>query len=212
MSEIEDFWNEEEGQSVLRGFRPRAGVTRPQLREEELQIESGPLTEEHLDMMEHSIATGEVRNFVPQMTDIKTLRYNHHRLAQCLSMGMDDNKAAAFCGLTPSHVYLLKQTPAFSELLAYYGDQVKDEFADFVSVAQGLSLDFLDRLREMLDKDPGQFTPTHVMDAIKLLADRTGHAPLTKSMNVNVNVGMGDKLAAARARANAALARLQSDD
>lgn len=211
MSEIEDFWNDEEGQTVLRGFRPKMGATRTTRSEEELITASGPLTEEHLEMMEQSIEAGEVRNVVPQMADIKTLRFNHHRLAQCLSMGMDQIKAAAFCGVTPEYVYQLKQTPAFAELLDYYGDQVKEEFADFVSVAQGLSLDFLDRLREMLDTDPSQFTPTHVMDAIKLLADRTGHAPVQKAMNLNVNVGMGDKLAAARQRANAAMVKLQSD-
>jgi hypothetical protein len=88
--------------------------------------------------------------------------------------------------------------------VAHYKGVVDDEFQDFTSAAAALSMDMLGALQEMLDEAPEKFGPGHLMDAIKLLADRTGHAPVTKNLNLNVNLGLGDRLRAARERADAA--------
>lgn len=134
-------------------------------------------------------------------TDIKVLRASHHRAAQLIAMGMEQNKVAALCNRSVQGLSHLMGNPAFRELVAHYIGVKDDEFADFTSAAAALSMDMLSALQEMLDNSPERFAPGHLMDAIKLLADRTGHAPVQKSFNVNVNSGMGERLRAARERA-----------
>ncbi len=131
---------------------------------------------------------------------LSAIRHTHHRLAQLLSMGMDETKAAKLCNYTYGYVSVLKADPAFQELLAYYTKGVDEEFADFVSAASDLSLDMMGRLREVLETSPEKLSPTHLMEAIKLLADRSGHAPVAKSINLNVNADMAQRLNAARSR------------
>jgi len=71
---------------------------------------------------------------------------------------------------------------------------------EFVSAAKELSLDFLGKLQKDLDESPEKFTPQLTLEAIRNLAERTGHAPVSKTVNVNVNAEFGDRLAAARRR------------
>lgn len=159
----------------------------------------GPLDSSHLEALQVHIASGEK---LPDTTfnEVKSIRHTHHRLAQLLAGGMDETVAAKLCNYTLQRVSHLKASPAFSELLAHYSSQVDDEFADFTTAAAALSLDMLGALQQMLDEQPEKFGPGHLMDAVKLLADRTGHAPVTKSLNVNVNVDMAQRLRSAQNR------------
>lgn len=183
------------------GF-PRGGGTRAKVLPEEFMTEWGPLDESHLAAYSTHVATGASVGY--EFTPLKAIRNTHHRAAQLLAMGMDETKVARLCNYSVTRISNLKADPAFEELLAYYAAGVEEEFADFVTVAANLSMDFLGRLQEMLDESPEKFTPTHLMEAVKLLADRTGHAPVQKTHNVNVNVDLGTRLKAARERANAA--------
>lgn len=136
------------------------------------------------------------------MPDLKAMRNTHHRLAQLLAAGMDEIKAGRLCGYAHSRVSVLKADPAFAELLAYYSNQVKIEFQDFVTAASELSMDFLEHLQETLSEHPEKFTPNMTLEAIRTLADRSGNAPVAKSINVSVNTDLGNRMAAARARVN----------
>lgn len=194
-----------EAAEIMQGFTafPRAGGTRPKVPPTEVIVEWGPLTEDHVrEMQTHAASGGSLGYEVPQL---KAIRNTHHRAAQLLAMGMDETKVARLCNYSIYRISNLKADPAFAELLAYYAAGVEEEFADFVTVAANLSMDFLGRLQEMLDESPEKFTPTHIMEAVKLLADRTGHAPVQKTHNVNVNLDLGTRLKAARERANAVL-------
>lgn len=164
--------------------------------------EVGPLDSSHVALMEAHLESGNVLHVglqAPGYT-LKAIRHTHHRLAQFLASGMDETIAAKLCNYHPQRVSHLKLDPAFQELMAHYKGVVDDEFADFQTAAAALSIDMLGALQQMLDEAPEKFGPGHLMDAIKLLADRTGHAPVTKSIAVNVNADIGAKLTAARER------------
>jgi hypothetical protein len=181
-------------QTFLSGRRPRTP-------EYELITDWGPLGPEHIAAAQAHIESGASLGLY--QSPIKALRHTHHRLAQYLAMGMDETKAAKLCNYSVGRVSILKSDPAFAELLAYYSAGVEEEFADFVSTAADLSMDMLGRLRELLEDEPDRLSPGQVMEAIKLLADRSGNAPVQKSQNVNVNIDMGSRLRAARERAQA---------
>lgn len=161
-----------------------------------------PLTAADIAAMQAHVNSGN--SLGVKAVDIKALRHTHHRLAQMLAVGVDETVAAKLCNYSVSRVSILKGDPAFAELLAHYSEEVKEEWADFVGTAANLSMDFLQELQRKLDEEPEKFSPSAIMEAIKILADRTGHAPVQKTQNVNINLNMGDKLKAARERANQA--------
>lgn len=172
---------------------------------EELVVESGPLTETHLAIAKEHEASGNRLGSGDNTYELKAIRFTHHRLAQLLAAGMDETKAGLLCNYTPSRVSVLKANPAFQELLAHYAKDVEEEMIDFVSTSAALGMDVLQELQKRLDEKPEQFTVAHLNDLYKSLADRTGHAPVTKSVNVNINEGLGERLRAARERAQARL-------
>lgn len=185
-----------DGADALLDFSSSRG--KPKLDESALVIASGELTDEHLQAVATHQASGDTLGSTA--SPLKALRHTHHRLAQLLAVGTDETVAAKLCNYSVSRVSILKSDPAFQELLAYYAGGVQDQWADFVATAAGLNMDFLQELQRRLDENPEQFSAASLMDAVKLLADRTGHAPVTKSVSVNVNADVGSKLEAARRR------------
>lgn len=177
---------------------------RVQVPADHLILEVGELGQEHIDAAIAHVESGAVLG-VHKM-DLKRIRQNHHRLAQYLAMGMDDIRAARACNMQPNSIAQLRMTPAFQELLAHYADGVQEEFSDFVTAAKDLSMDLIDRFREILDDAPEKLTPQILLEGIKTLADRSGHAPVNRSIAISASVDMGDKIKRARERVAAAIA------
>ena len=122
-------------------------------------------------------------------------------MAQLLAQGMAEGMVSKLCNVSLSRISILKNDPAFAELLTYYAESRDEAFADFFTAAADLSIDAVGRLREILDETPEKLTPRDLMELVKTLADRSGNAPIAKNVNLNVNTGMGDKLREARQRA-----------
>ena len=163
----------------------------------------GPLSATHA-----AIAAEHIESRTPigvKVPELKTIRITHHRLAMLVASGMSDTIAGRLCNFSPQRVYFLRQTPAFAELVAHYKAEVDVKFAEFAETAQALSMDMLGRLQELLDEHPEMFTPQVALKAIEVLADRSGNAPVNRSVNLNVTANMGERLARARERANGEL-------
>lgn len=156
------------------------------------------LTDEDIQAAANHLTSGQ--SLGVSAPTIKNIRNSHHRLAQLLAGGMSETNAAHMCGFTPNRVSVLKQSPAFVELLAHYQDQVHGAFKDFTTAAGELSKDFLDELQRRLEESPDSFTPTALLEAVRTLADRSGNAPVNKSVSVSANLDLGGRLAAARER------------
>lgn len=159
----------------------------------------GPLTQEHV-AAEREWREAGAPSIDQGVPSLKHIRASHHRLAQLLAVGTPQITAAALCNYSPIRVSILAGDPAFQELMAHYQGNVKESWADFVEASATLSVDMLQELQRRLDETPEGFTHTHLMEGIKLLADRSGHAPVSRNLNVNVNADLGDRLEAARRR------------
>lgn len=133
-------------------------------------------------------------------SNIRHIRHTHHRLAQLLAGGMGEGLAGRLSNYSPSRVSILKSDPAFMELLALYKDKVDAEFEDFVKTAATLSMDFLQHLQQILDEQPEKITPALALEAIRTLADRSGNAPTTKSINLNLNTDVASRMRNAQLR------------
>lgn len=134
-----------------------------------------------------------------QPRPIQRLRDTHHGLARALASGMKHEEAAFVTGYSPSRISILLKDPTFIQLVEFYRANADLAFADLQERMAGLALDFAGELQDRLETSPETMSNGFVLEALKTLADRTGHAPVARS--VNVNLDLGDRLAAARERA-----------
>lgn len=136
---------------------------------------------------------------------LKRLADRHHALARCLASGMAERDAAMACGYVLSRVSILKNDPAFKELLEFYRDETNAQYRDLHARLAGISMDATQLLQEQLEADLDKeiedrtLTPAQLMALTQMGADRTGHGPQS-SQNVNVNVNLANRLEAARKR------------
>jgi hypothetical protein len=135
-----------------------------------------------------------------QAPSVKRLRDRHHALAKALASGMSEAEASLVTGYDPSRISILKADPSFKELLANYRSIKEGAFADFQERASNVSLEYLNILADRAEEDPDSVDPAFALEVVKILADRTGHAPIAKSVQVSATVDLTDRLARARQR------------
>lgn len=137
---------------------------------------------------------------------LKRLTDRHHALARCLASGMREQDAAIACGYAPSRVSILKNDPAFKELLEFYRDSTEKIYRDMHERLSGLAADAVDELHARIEEDMQQeekkVSIGQLIEITKLGADRTGHGPQS-THNHNVNVGLASRLENARKRLSA---------
>lgn len=132
---------------------------------------------------------------------LKRLRDRHHALARALSSGMSEADAAALTGYDISRVSILKADPTFRELLEFYRGTVTEAYLDMHAQLAALGMDAADELQHRLETNPESLENKELMALVTISADRTGHGPQSKSLNVNVNVGLADRMQQAMRRA-----------
>lgn len=104
---------------------------------------------------------------------IKRITDRHHSLARLLAAGTTEAEAAMITGYDSSRISILKNSPAFQELLALYRGEVDREFATVLDHMSGLSKDALLELRERMEETPDKFTNGELLRVITDLVDRT---------------------------------------
>jgi hypothetical protein len=67
-----------------------------------------------------------------------------------------------------------------------------------------LNLDAMGLLLDRMEEAPQDFEPRDVLNIVKVTADRTGHAPVTRSVQTTLRVDIGARLANARERSGLA--------
>jgi hypothetical protein len=130
---------------------------------------------------------------------LKRLRDTHHALARCLAAGVSNQEASSITGYSPGYISILKGDPTFQELVAFYRANLTLAQADVTFRLTALNLSFIGELQDRLEVNPAGMSNAFVLEAVKVLSDRTGHAPMIKSLNVNVD--LAGRLEAARRRA-----------
>lgn len=141
---------------------------------------------------------------------IKKLRERHHALARMLAIGTSPGEAAIVCGYSASRVSILQGDPAFAELVAHYREVKTERYFDGMQAMAELHLDAVEEIRERLEEAPDDFSTGHLMELMKLTADRTGKGPSTKS-EVDVKIGLADRLQAGYSRVQEMRAQRMKD-
>ena len=131
---------------------------------------------------------------------LKKVRDRHHGLARLLAGGVCESEAAAIMGYTPSRVSVLKQDPAFSELLELYRDKADGVFSNVLDQTAGLALDVVTEIRDRLEEDPESFKAEDLRRLLETTMDRTGHGPSSKVEHHHTH-DLAAKINAARERA-----------
>lgn len=130
---------------------------------------------------------------------LQKLRSSHHRLAQLLAQGYKEVEASRITGYSQSRISILKNDPAFKELLSHYAKEVQDQFSDTVEKMKHVTDDALDVLHERILDEPDSLGSGVLIDLVAKIGDRAGFSPVTKSVNLNLPVD-ASALAALKAK------------
>jgi hypothetical protein len=130
---------------------------------------------------------------------LKRLRDSHHSLARLTAEGRSNAEISAITGCNQTRLTILKDDPAFAELVEFYRRQKQEILSDVDLRMAELLKDTVGELAERLETDSDAFSIAELQDQVKLLADRTGHGPSSKQQ-IDVRFGIADRLQAARER------------
>lgn len=130
---------------------------------------------------------------------LRRLRDSHHALARAVAGGLTNIDAARVTGYSVTYITTLKADPSFKELVAFYRSNLDLAQVDLHERMVGISMDLAQILIDRINEEPEKMSNAFVLEALKTLADRTGHSPVQRSVNVNVDAA--GRLEAARRRA-----------
>lgn len=135
-------------------------------------------------------------------TPLQSIRMSHHRVAQLMAQGYKNVDISRKTGYSQSRLSILKNDPAFQDLVASYKDVVDSVFADTAELLQHCTDDTLALLQERLLDDPDSFTNAQLNELLKTFADRSGFGPQNKTVNEhNVNFLAPEKIQELKAKA-----------
>lgn len=140
---------------------------------------------------------GEAKGYT--IPPLKRLRDRHHAAARLLAAGKPEGAVAAITGYDVSRISILKNDPAFRELLEFYREDINREYAAMHEQLAGMSLDAAVILREKLEEEPEKLTVNQLLEITKMGADRTGFGPSQK-VETNININLANRLEEARKR------------
>lgn len=138
---------------------------------------------------------------------LQALRDSHHRIARAVAAGLSNAVIAETCGISYNRVSMLKQDPAFIELVAHYRAVVTAEYINSIDpVIEFMRTNAIKAQAQIAQKleeaeEKGETLPTRELLGISELGfDRIGYGKERK--NVNVNVDFAAQLESARKRAS----------
>jgi hypothetical protein len=132
-----------------------------------------PLDVEYVrDLTEADLQLQATINSHMEPSPIKRITDRHHLLARLLASGTPEAEAAAITGYDNSRVSVLKNSPAFQELLALYQAEAKREFVSVLEHMAGMSRDALLELRSRLEENPDRFSNKDLKELVIDFADR----------------------------------------
>lgn len=124
----------------------------------------------------------------------------HHSLARALASGMSESEASFAVGISLSRVSILKQSPAFAELLEFYRKDVQALYMDMHDRLKTIAMDSAQILMDRLEDEPDKISTGQLMELVKMGADRTGFGPSQQALPDDNAAGAAARLDAARRR------------
>lgn len=136
-----------------------------------------PLTPEDLLVLE----TTKVGSTTPPLKKIRGL---HHQVARLMAAGMKNVEISAATGMSQSRISILKNDPAFGELIAFYQESETQAFISVREKMETLGLDAAAELHDRILEDPENIGNGTLIQIMTTTLDRGGHSPIHKSQQV----------------------------
>lgn len=111
---------------------------------------------------------------------LQRIRDTHHHVARLLSEGLSNVEVSAISGMSPSRISVLRNDPAFQDLLEFYSTVQKEHWGNVQERLAMVSLEATAELHERLVEDPKSVKTTELVEIAKMGLDRTGHGPTSK--------------------------------
>ena len=118
-------------------------------------------------------ASGPLGSTTPS---IKKLRQSHHKLAQLLARGVKETEVSFITGYSISRISILKNDPAFKNLLSYYAEHVEQTQVDVIERLREVGMDAVEILHERLIESD-DMTTGELVKTVELMLDRAGFGP-----------------------------------
>lgn len=115
--------------------------------------------------------------------NLTKLRSSHHNLARILASGIKQVEAASLTGYSQSRISILKNDPAFKELMQFYATKAAETHENMIKRVASLGTDAMDMLQDRLDEMPESFTNSQLMELLKTCADRSNAPPVSKQIS-----------------------------
>jgi hypothetical protein len=104
---------------------------------------------------------------------LKALRYNHHLLAKAVAGGKSLLECSRLTGLTAARISVIKNDPAFQELVSFYADELDEVYVDVHQRMAGMATSVMEELQERFEEAPEKFTKRELMELFTTMADRS---------------------------------------
>lgn len=131
--------------------------------------------------------------------ELTRLRDSHHQCARLVAAGLRTEEVSRITGYSIARLsWLQNQDPAFKELVEFYRQDSRDAQMAVEARLLGVALDAVQVFHERMLDEPETLAPATVLEAAKVLLDRAGYAPVTKSVNKNLNLNIGARFDAAK--------------
>lgn len=99
------------------------------------------------------------------------LKHTHHLLARLIAEGRKQVEISLITGYSPSRISVLKDDPAFKELVSYYAEQAEAIYANVHERRAQLGLSAIEELQERVDTDPQSFSNRELMELVETTLD-----------------------------------------
>lgn len=134
------------------------------------------------DLVQRQQGAGLVANKPASLARIRGI---HHELARMLASGMKPAEISAATGYCASRISTLQNDPMFKELVDFYTNSQKEIFRDVNAQIATLASDAVGELQSRLETTPEQFSIGALTNLAQMALDRSGHAPVSKSVSVS---------------------------
>ena len=105
------------------------------------------------------------------------LRQSHHGIARLMAEGRKQVEIAEITGYSQSRLSILKNDPAFRELVAHYTANKNEIYLDVHARLASLGVDVIEGLHEQYNEDPDSFTKREAMELAQMALDRSVAPP-----------------------------------
>lgn len=134
---------------------------------------------------------------------LKRMRDRHHTAARAFACGMTTTQVRAVTGYDTGYLSILQSDPAFQKLVNDYRGDEQEDFVDIKSRLNGLLAELVNIVQDRVEDDPTALSLDMANELIKTVADRSGHAPVTKSQATVAHVDIAEVMRAAREKLGA---------